>query len=310
MATLNVRLFGRFCIQRHGEVFDGLGAGRAEELFAYLLLHPDHSFPRETLASLFWGDCSTAQSKKYLRKALWQLLTALEVRGESTRGQVLVVEPGWVRQNPNADLWLDVAEFELAFAPARGIQGRDLDPKAVRFLRNAVELYRGDLLEGWHHDWCLYERERLQNAYLLILDKLMGYCEAHEDYEAGLEYGTRILGCDPARERTHRTLMRILWLAGDRVAALRQFERCVAALDEELGVRPDKRTQALYREIRADQFDASAPASEENTPRAGTSARLPDVLSHLKQIGSVLADLQRQIQDDIRAVERSLGRHP
>jgi len=40
-------------------------------------------------------------------------------------------------------------------------------------LQEAVRLSYADLLEGWYQDWCLYERERLQNIYLLILDKLM-----------------------------------------------------------------------------------------------------------------------------------------
>ena len=40
-----------------------------------------------------------------------------------------------------------------------------------------------------------------------------------------LAYGARILHCDRARERTHRRLMRLHFLAGDRTAALRQYPR-------------------------------------------------------------------------------------
>jgi two-component SAPR family response regulator len=93
-----------------------------------------------------------------------------------------------------------------------------------------VALYHGDLLEDWFQDWCLYERERLQNIYLAALDKLMDYCEASRDYDAGLAYGTRILRHDLARERTHRRLMRLYYLAGDRTSALRQYDRCVQIL--------------------------------------------------------------------------------
>jgi len=28
-----------------------------------------------------------------------------------------------------------------------------------------VDLYQGDLLEGWYQDWLLCERERLQNMF-------------------------------------------------------------------------------------------------------------------------------------------------
>jgi DNA-binding SARP family transcriptional activator len=48
--------------------------------------------------------------------------------------------------------------------------------------------------------------------------------------------------------------MRLYYRAGDRTAALRQFERCITALCEELDVRPGKRTLVLYDQIRKDQM--------------------------------------------------------
>lgn len=61
----------------------------------------------------------------------------------------------------------------------------------------------------------------------------------------------------------------------------------VAALEEELGVKPDRLTSALYQKIRADQQEAPAPpAPDPNAPS------LADVLGQLKQIQSILADIQ------------------
>jgi len=209
------------------------------------------------LADLLWGNNSTTQSTGYLRKALWQLQSALDSQTEPINGRLLLVDPGWVQLNPEADLWLDVAVFEQAFSLVQGVPGKELDHQRVQTLRSAVDLYRGDLLEGWYQDWCLYERERLQQMYLIMLDKLMAFCEAHGDCEAGLVYGFLVLRHDRARERAHRRLMRLHYLTGDRTAALRQYERCVAALDEEFGVRPVKRTVTLCEQIRADQLGES-----------------------------------------------------
>lgn len=74
----------------------------------------------------------------------------------------------------------------------------------------------------------------------------MAHCQAHGEYEMGLFHGAQILAYDRARERTHRRLMYLHYLAGDRAAALRQYERCVAALEEELCVSPDQGTCNLY----------------------------------------------------------------
>jgi len=65
-----------------------------------------------------------------------------------------------------------------------------------------VNIYQGNLLEAWYQDWCLYERERLQKLFLAMLDMLMDYCEAPQDYETGRTFGNRILQDDRAREHT------------------------------------------------------------------------------------------------------------
>ena len=40
-------------------------------------------------------------------------------------------------------------------------------------LRAHASVYDGDLFDGCYQDWCLLERERLQNVYLVLLDKEM-----------------------------------------------------------------------------------------------------------------------------------------
>jgi DNA-binding SARP family transcriptional activator len=304
MSGIRVSLFGKFQVWRDERALTGFDPRKVQDLFCYLLLYRDHPLPRETLAGLLWGDQPTAQSKRYLRKALWQLQTALGLSKTSTAAPVLLVEPEWIRVNPEADLWLDVAEFEQVFTGVKGTPGKDIDGRQAQALERAVGLYAGDLLEGCYHDWCLFERDRFQGLYLAMLDKLMDYCEAQQDYEAGVVYGARILRYDRARERTHRRLMHLYYLAGDRTGALRQYARCVAALEEELGVKPAHRTVALCEQIRADQFPDQTPAR----PKVGTAreqARLlpPQLLLRLKQLHATLAHLQHEVQQDIKAVE-------
>lgn len=281
-----------------------LDSGKSQELFSYLLLHPDRAHSREALAAMLWGDASTAQSRKYLRQALWQLQTALEPVGDPTGSPAVLVEPEWIHINSDADIQLDVAEFEKAFSLVQGTPGKELDPEMVQTLHHALQLYQGDLLEGWYQDWCLYERERLQNMYLAMLDKLMGYCEVHAEYETALEYGMRILRKDRARERTHVWMMRLQYLAGDRTGALRQYERCVEALSEELDVQPAKNTVAMYEQIRADRSAAVTSLSDLGRQEPEKSAStLIEALGRVEQLGTILADMQLQITQLQREIQ-------
>lgn len=312
MSQLKINLLGKFSVRRDGVLLGGFEGGKVQELFGYLLLNRNRSHAREALANTLWGGSSTAQSKKYLRQALWHLQSALDDERGGAAGRLLVVEPNWIKLNSGGGLWLDVEEFEGAFALVKGRTSRSLDAEQAEGLRLAVQLYGGDLLEGSYQDWCLYERERLQNIYLALLDKLSGYCEASGEYDQGRDYAARILRHDPARECTHRRLMRLHYLADDRGAALRQYVRCVTVLNDELGVKPDRQTVALYDEIRAGSLDAARrppPAADaEPGPRAAEAA-LPDLVARLKQLHGALTEIQRQVKKEIKTVELVLGRH-
>ncbi len=307
MATLHARLFGKCSILLNNNPIDRLEGGKAQELFCYLLLHSNRPHAREQLASLLWGDSTTAQSKKYLRHALWQLQSRLSAAGESPSNPIIAADADWVYVRTNTESWIDVAVFEDVLAATRRLASADLDEQHARILRTTVQLYRGDLLEGWYYDWCLYDRERLQNAYLMALDKLMDYCEAHRQYDEGIDYGLSILGYDHARERTHRHLMRLYYKAGDRTGALRQYERCRISLDEELGVLPSHLTIGLYQQIRGDKLDEAVPLATPTSEPTETLYRgLSNMLERLYKIRSMLADADRQTLRNISAIELAI----
>lgn len=74
---------------------------------------------------------------------------------------------------------------------------------------------------------------------------------------------------EPWREAAHPQLMRALALAGNRSAALVQFELCQQVLDEELGTPPERETVNLTAQIEAGAFrqeDSSASLRTEMLP--------------------------------------------
>ena len=307
MHTLKVFLFGKFHLQIGEQTLNSFDARKGQELFCYLLLHKDRSHAREVLADILWEDSSTAQSKSYLRKALWQLQVILDKFVEPDKSDVLLVEPNYIQINPEGILWLDISICERAFNLVQGIRGQDLNDQQAEMVREAVDLYCGDLLEGWYQSWCLYERERFQYIYLALLDKLMNYCEARHQYEAGIAYGMAALRYDPAREHTHRRLMRLKYLTGDRTAALRQYKQCLATLDEELGVAPTQQTLALVERIQADTLDSLNPVPSEMP--AAKIPSLPTILSHLENIYDCLEHTQYQIKADIQTIKQMINNH-
>lgn len=310
VAPLRIYLFGRLQIQRADGTAVGLESAKVQELLCYLLLRRGHPQSRDALAALLWPDTSAERARKYLRQALWHLRAALDMDAVAGEPACLVAAPdASIAIQPHDGLWLDLLEFEDTFGRVQRVPGPELSRAQATALEEAIRLYQGDLLEGWYQDWCLAERERLQAIYLTMLDKLMAYHEARQDFEAGLHCGGQIQQVDPVREGTHRRMMRLHHLAGDRASALRQYQRCAAVLQAELGVRPSRRTAALAEQIRADQIDPPTdhPAGGATAALHPSGTPLADVLSLLKQLRTVLGVVQREVQQDIQMIEQTLN---
>jgi DNA-binding SARP family transcriptional activator len=304
MSTLSIRLFGQFSVFRDQREVVDLDAVKARELLGYLLLHPNQSCSRDSLTSLLWSDLPSGQGKKRLSQALWQLQSLLSSSADHRLAvQTLRVEPEFIQFNSQADIWCDVSFFEQVFQRVQDVPGQQLDAEGARLLCEAIQLYRGNLLDGWFQDWCIYERERLQDMYLTMLDKAVVYSEAQQLFETAVAYGMSILRYDRANERTHRRLMRLYYVLGDRTAALRQYERCLSALKTELGVRPSRRTVRLYEQICADELDhPSANGANLRSTSSESRALLSEALTRLHALDSVLEAFQDQIRREIDRV--------
>lgn len=248
-------LFGRFQARRERSEWAQLEAHKMQEIISYLLLFRERPHQREVLAGTLWGSSSPPRSRKNLRQSLWQLQEKAQAAADTP---LLLVGKEWVQVNREG-IWLDVAELEAAFHSVQFTPGERLSAEQAGMVADAVDLYRGDLLEGWQEDWCIFERERLQAINLSMLEKLLGYCEATGRFEEGMVHGERLLRHDRAHERAHWRMMRLSYLAGDRTGALRQYDKCRAALAEELGVTPGRLTRTLYDQICADAEGALAP---------------------------------------------------
>jgi DNA-binding SARP family transcriptional activator len=183
-----------------------------------------------------------------------------------------------------------------------------MDNQCACLVEDAINLYRGNFLESVYLDWCLYERERLHQIYLVLLSKLIAHCEATRQYERGLGYAAAILRHDRAHEQTHRQMMRLHALAGDRTAALRQYERCALALYEELGVRPVELTTTLYEQIKLSETGGDFPPDIPPTSGTGPASgeELPGVLDQLKRLQLSLHEMQHQVHQNIQVVEKLL----
>lgn len=211
---------------------------KAFTLWAYLLLKREHPVLREPLAYVIWPDETEAEARANLRRHLHLLRKQLP---SHPKGAPWILATRTTLQwNPSAAYWLDVALLDR-------FVGETASEKEWKRL---VDCYRGDLLEGFYDDWVLAERSRLRLRYLHILEQRVALQKAGGDLRGAIHTTQRLLVRDPLREEPYRCLMELYYRAGDRAAALREFERCQTLLRVELETEPMPETLSLRDAIR------------------------------------------------------------
>jgi len=301
MADWDVQLFGEPTITNRGKLWVKPESSSAQEILLFLLSHHRTIHSRESLASLLWTECSTEQSKKNLRQTLWRLRSCDALPVEMKKNLLISIDKEHLQVNPAIQLSIDTEAFEQIYRELKA--SHCIDEKLAQRLSEAAQLYRGRFMEGYWHDWCLFERERFQNMYVVMMDKLIEWSLAQGNFEDGLDYCERVLQLDSAAERAHQQMMRLYHLSGNRTAALRQFERCARHLKEELDIAPSASTLTILEQIRADGMNATASQTPTNSQ---VPLSLPQLSGHLRQFQTRLTELQKQVQKEIELVEHLL----
>lgn len=231
---LIIHLLGKPRLLLDGQPIKFCAPPKTFPLLAYLLLHRDRPIDRQQIAFELWPDAPEPEARANLRRHLHHLRHALPPPPGGRPW--LLLEAATVQWNPQADIWLDVAQMEqLAAQPET--------------LAEAVQLYCGDLLETVYDDWVFAKREALRELFFRCLEQLIAQNRLNRDYPAAIGYARQLLGVDPFREDVLRQLMAVQYEAGNRAGAIQEYTAFEHRLRREIGVDPMPETRTLYELI-------------------------------------------------------------
>lgn len=273
--SLHIQLLGDFRLTNNGKPVTGLDSPRLQSLLAYLLLHRDAPQSRQHLAFLLYPDSTEARARGNLRSLLHQLRQFLP-----DADIFLDANAQTLQWRDDAPFLLDVDAFEKAVS----------DADSILALREAVDLYHGDLLASCYDDWILPERERLQQKLVGAMERLSEMLEEARDFSAAAAETQKLLRRDPLREETYRQLMRLHSSSGDRAAVHRVYQDMVALFKRELDAEPSEETRRAY-EFALKTQPSAEPLSE---PKARTS-NLPIPVTSFVGRRQEVADIKQLI---------------
>jgi CheY-like chemotaxis protein len=236
MHLLTIRLFGNFSVTDHRGAEVSLTNRRAQALAIYLALRFETGGTMTEAADLLFGE--TVEST-HLADAIADLRYALR----HIHNDLLMIEDGAIRLHPTL-VSVDVFEFDALAAGS-----------SVSRMRQASELYSGNLLEGYSSgcekldDLVTETRLRCWRMAVSIFGRLLATQIKAGWWEAAVDTASRLLSLDPSQEVVHRTLMRLQLEQGRPDSALRRYQECADILRRDFGRSPGADTERLHAEI-------------------------------------------------------------
>lgn len=249
MSKLQLFLFGTPHITFNGESID-IRRRKSLAIAAYLAM-ANKAVSRDKLAGLFWPDADIDQARSSLRTAIYTLTSNIPIE--------------WLNVDKHqASINYDVVEIDCALFSQYVIQSRQhphqseaLCDECFDALKKAEMLYRGEFLADLAQvnslefdDWHYLQATIMRREYAGVLRRFAEHYHLKANSQQAINYALRWLALDNLHETAHRMLMRLYYESGQRTEALRQYQDCVAILDEELATVPEDETVILYEQIR------------------------------------------------------------
>ncbi len=241
-----VEMLAGLTVRQAGREITRFKTQKCASLLAYLAYHLGRAHKREVLAELLWPERPPRAGRTNLNTALSSLRRQLEPPGVPA-GAIIQGDRFAVQLNPEA-ITTDVADFQSLLHAAGDAQSAT---ECRQLLTDAVDLYQGELLPGFYENWVVPEQRKLADQYFDAVLALVGLLEEAGQTDESVDLLRLAVTHDPLREEVHAELMRLLAVAGQPEAALRQYAEITAYLDEELERTPSAPVRRLAELIEA-----------------------------------------------------------
>lgn len=253
---IQIKTFGNFQVFR-GEALIGEHEWKAKQrklMLKAIITRGAEGVPKDVLIEDLWPEISPISADSNFKVLLHRLRKTLEPSMDKAMGSSYVVLKESLVSLRKDLCHVDLDEFLVLRQRGQKAEDAGDTRRAMLCYRSCIDLYRGDFLsEDLYVAWAEPRRSELRAMYIDVLYRTAELCEKQGSSKKAIEYYKLIIKTDPAREEGYQKLMLIYSNRGMRAEALRVYDECKSALEDQVGVEPGKLTVSIYKKIMENQ---------------------------------------------------------
>lgn len=227
---------------------DAWSTRRARDILCFVAARRQHRASKDLIIDTFWGETDPTVVERNFHPTVSHIRKALN-SNQTLKQNLLLYRDGDYLLNPDFACRIDIEEFDRLVAEGEGHRRKRQFEQCRQCYQSAVELYRGEFMQGSYDDWVAEQRSYYRKQYLQLIESLARVAQNVGDWFKSIQLAHQILRDDPFREDIHCLLMRAHAALGNKSAVREQFENLKLLLQNELGVEPGGEAVKTFAEL-------------------------------------------------------------
>lgn len=238
---VKIHLLGPFQILSEDHTIPGVSSSYMQSFIAYLAVNDRYPIPRVTLAAELWPNTGHDQACASLRKLIFKFKHDLPQGAD-----YLETDHRSCHLSINDSLEVDLHDFLTCLdraARARSLGQADAE---IAELKQALNLFQGDLAPDCDSEWIRIEREGIRSKYIEALTRITDLLMELGRVGDAVAYAITWISTDPLNERACLRLMHLYASQTDRAAAILTYQQSATLLERDLGIEPSDELKQYY----------------------------------------------------------------
>ncbi len=219
---------------------------KAEELFAYIIIHLGNRINKWVLCELLWPDQSPNKAITNLHTSIYRLKNTLTK--EKVPVQIKYSNDSYWAEI--GDVFFDYQEFNNIALYFRNKNFQIENDNDINLLVKATSYYNGELFTNKNYIWSMGYKENLEQTNIKILHLLADYYRKNQYLDMEKLYLNKILEFYPYDERAFINIMEVYKKQQDKISLIKQYEKYEKFLKDQIGCSPSREILWIYHNIK------------------------------------------------------------